>query len=239
MTDRPTLPRPSRRLAAALVGAALVLGACGEDEDNPLQDDEREVQGGAVGPDVMVTEDLDLLQVQLEYPLDGVYEEGEDARLFFAVANTGTEPATLTDISGPDFSGVEVETSDGQGLPLQVDADDNLYVGAEGPPNVTLLGLQESLRSSESIPVTFTFAEARDVTVDVMVSAEGQTPSPPFDFPDSDADQDPTGDGTPVPSPPDRVEGGDQDPDGVDPGTGGIDDDDNTAGDPAGDQGEG
>jgi copper(I)-binding protein len=239
MTDHPRPLRPSRRLAAALAGAALVLAACGEDEDNPMQDDEREVQGGAVGPDVMVNEDLDLLQVQLEYPLDGVYEEGEDARLFFAVANTGTEPATLTDISGPDFSGVEVETSDGQGLPLQVDADDNVYVGAEGPPNVTLLGLQESLRSSESIPVTFTFAEAREVTVDVMVSAEGQTPSPPFDFPDDDADQDPTGEGTPVPSPPDRVEGGDEDPDGVDPGTGGIDDDDNTAGDPPGDQGEG
>jgi copper(I)-binding protein len=239
MTDHPRPLRPSRRLAAALVGAALVLAACGEDEDNPMQDDEREVQGGAVGPDVMVNEDLELLQVQLEYPLDGEYEEGEDARLFFAVANTGTDPARLTDISGPDFSGVEVETADGSGLPLQVDADDNLYVGAEGPPDVTLLDLDRSLRSSQSIPVTFTFAEAREVTVDVMVAAEGQTPSPPFDFPDDGADQDPTGNGIPVPSPPDRVEGGDEDPDGVDPGTGGIDDDDNTAGDPPGDQGAG
>ena len=192
MTHRPTHPNPSRRLAIALFGAALTLSACGEDEDNPMQDGELEVQGGAVGPDVVVNDDVKLLQVQLEYPLDGVYEEGEDARVFFAVSNTGTDAATITDISGPDFSAVEIATRDGEGLPLQVEANDNLYVGAEGPPNVTLLDLDQSLRSSESIPVTFTFAEAGEVTVDVMVSAEGQTPSPPFDFPDDDLDQDPT-----------------------------------------------
>ncbi len=38
---------------------------------------------------------------------------------------------------------------------------------------------------------------------------------------------------------PDRVDGGDEDPDGIDPGTGGIDDDDNTVGDPPGDEGGG
>ncbi|WNV77671.1 copper chaperone PCu(A)C [Geodermatophilus sp. DSM 44513] len=202
MTAHPMSPPPrSRRLAAALVGATLVLGACGEDEDNPLQDDEVEVQGGAVGPDVMVNDDLELLQVQLAYPLDGTYEEGEAARLFFAVSNTGSEPATITDISGPDFSGVQVEKTDGQGLPLQVDADDNLYVGAEGPPDVTLLDLDRSLRSSQSIPVTFTFAEAGEITVDAMVSAEEDPAVPPFDFPDDDPDQDPTDDDSPAPSP--------------------------------------
>ena len=158
-----------------------------------MQDGELEVQGGAVGPDVVVNDDLELLQVQLEYPPDGVYEEGEDARVFFAVSNTGREPARITDISGPDFSAVQIATRDGEGPPLQVDANDNLFVGAEGPPNVTLLDLDQSLRSSESIPVTFTFAEAGEVTVDVMVSAEGQTPTPPFDFPSDDRDQDPTG----------------------------------------------
>ena len=34
---------------------------------------------------------------------------------------------------------------------------------------------------------------------------------------------------------PDQVDGGEEDPDGVDPGTGGIDDDDDGAGDPPGD----
>jgi hypothetical protein len=38
---------------------------------------------------------------------------------------------------------------------------------------------------------------------------------------------------------PDQVDGGDEDPDGVDPGTGGIDDDDDTAGNRPGDPGDG
>jgi copper(I)-binding protein len=158
---------------------------------------EEEVQGGAVGPDSPVSADVKVLQVQLEYPLDGVYEKGEDARLFFAIANTGGEQASLVDITGPDFSAARVDKAEGTGLPLEVEPNDNLYVGAEGPPGVVLLDLDRSLRSSESIPVTFSFAEAGEVTVDVVVSAEGQTPAPTFDFPNDDVDQDPTEDDAP------------------------------------------
>ena len=184
-----------RGLAAAFAGASLLLAGCSADEleeDAPAEDPGTEVDGGAVGPDTRVNDDVSLLQVQLEYPLDGVYEVGEDARLFMAVSNTGGDPVTLTDISGPDFGGVEVVTAEGQGLPLTVDAQDNLYVGAEGPPEVTLLDLGQELRSSQSIPVTFTFAEAGEVTIDVPVSAEGQNPTNPFDFENDDPDQDPT-----------------------------------------------
>ena len=201
MTDRPTPPRSTRHRLAAVLGAVLTLSACGADQDAPLEVPGPEVRGGAVGPDVRVDEDIDLQQVQLEYPLDTLYEEGEDARLLMAITNTGEEPATLVAISGPDFGGVAVERTDGEGLPLEVDADDDPYIGAEGPPNVTLLDLERSLRSAQSIPVTFTFAEAGEVTVDVVVSAEGQSPSPPYDFPDDDPDQDPSEDDTSTTSP--------------------------------------
>ncbi|SDN06014.1 Copper(I)-binding protein [Geodermatophilus siccatus] len=202
MTARCPLPFPRMRLAAGAAGVLLALTGCGSTEpDQTLSDDPAEVEGGAVGPDVRLDDDVGLQQVQLEYPLDGVHEAGEDARLFMAVTNTGGEPVTLTDISGPDFGGVRVETAEGQGLPLTVDAEDTLYVGAEGPPDVTLLDLGRELRSSQSIPVTFTFGEAGEVTVDVPVSAEGQNPTPPFDFPDDDPDQDPTEDGTSTSSP--------------------------------------
>ena len=192
-------PHPDRRcphwLLAAAGCALLSLTACGTAEDDaPLEDPGPEVAGGAVGPDARVTEDIGLKQVQLEYPLDSVYEEGEDARLFFAVTNTGNEPALLVGISGPDFSDVRVERPDGVGLPLRIDEDDNLYVVGEGPPNVTLVDLDQSLRSSQSIPVTFTFADAGEVTIDVVVSTEDQSPVPPYDFPDDEADQDPTRD---------------------------------------------
>jgi copper(I)-binding protein len=201
MTARPSLPSPRTRLVAAAAVVLLAPTACGgAEEQGPLSDDPAEVEGGAVGPDVRLDDDVELQQVQLEWPLDGVYEPGEDARLFMALTNTGGEPVTLTGISGPDFGGVRVETTEGQPLPLTVDADDTLYVGAEGPPDVILLDLGRELRSSQSIPVTFTFGAAGEVTIDVPVSAEGQAPTPPFDFPDEDPDQDPTED-APTPSP--------------------------------------
>ena len=192
-----TLSPTRRALTAAFAGATLLLAGCSAnelEEDAPAEDPGTEVDGGAIGPDTRVDDDVSLLQVQLEYPLDGVYEVGEDARLFMAVSNTGGDPVTLTDISGPDFGGVRVTTEEGTGLPLTVDPQDNLYVGAEGPPEVVLLDLGQELRSSQSIPVTFTFAEAGEVTIEVPVSAEGQDPTNPFDFPDDDPDQDPTED---------------------------------------------
>jgi hypothetical protein len=197
MRNRPIRTARTHWSVLAVAGCAvLAVGACGRpEEDAPLEDAGFEVEGGAVGPDVRVNDDLGLQQVQLEYPLDGVYGEGENARLFFAITNTGTDPASLVDIIGPDFGGVRVETADGTGLPLQVDANDNAYVGAKGPPEVTLLDLDRSLRSSQSIPVTFTFADAGEVTLEVMVSAQDQQPLPPYDFPNDDPDQDPTEDG--------------------------------------------
>jgi copper(I)-binding protein len=206
MPVRPRLtPSPRTHLVAAAACALIALTGCSAnelEEDAPAEDPGTEVDGGAVGPDTRVSDDVSLLQVQLEYPLDGVYEVGEDARLFMAVTNTGGDPVTLTDISGPDFGGVEVVTAEGRGLPLTVDAEDNLYVGAEGPPEVTLLDLGRELRSSQSIPVTFTFAEAGEVTIDVPVSAEGQNPTNPFDFEHDDLDQDPTEDDPATPSSP-------------------------------------
>ncbi|WNV73641.1 copper chaperone PCu(A)C [Geodermatophilus sp. DSM 44513] len=187
MTPRRTIRSPARRTLAA-AGAALLLTACSDtalQEAAPAEDPGAEVDGGAVGPDVRVDDDLGLQQVQLASPRDGVYEAGEDARLYVAVTNTGTDPVVLTDVSGPDFAGVDVQTEGGGGLPLTVDPDGNLYVGAQGPPVVTLQDLGRELGSSQSIPVTFTFAEAGEVTVDVMVSAE-EDPGTPFDFPNED-----------------------------------------------------
>lgn len=54
--------------------------------------------GGAVDPDVDVTEDLGLRQGQLEGPLDGVHAAGDDAEPFLAVTNSGAEPERLLDV---------------------------------------------------------------------------------------------------------------------------------------------
>lgn len=185
------MPAPatsSRRSAALGLVAALALAACSQDA--PLADEGAEVPGGAVGPDAMVTEDLSVLQVQIEYPLDGVHEVGEDARLFLGIANTGNAEDDLLDVRGPDFADAEI-TVDGEPGPIRVREDDNVYVGAEGAPTITLVDLQRSLRSSQSIPVTLVFEDAGEVTLDVPVAAEGQRPEPPYDFPDPAEDPTP------------------------------------------------
>jgi copper(I)-binding protein len=169
------------RLAAVVLASPFALAACAQ--DRPIAGEGAEVPGGAIGPDEMVTADLSVLQVQLEYPLDRVYEEGEDARLFLGIANTGSSDDTLVDVVGPDFADAELVAGGVPGA-IPVPEDDNVYVGAEGAPTITLTGLQRSLRSSQSIPVTLIFDEAGEVTLDVPVAAEGQNPVPTFDFPD-------------------------------------------------------
>lgn len=186
LTTRSTTRRPGPRRLAVLTGLAVALAGCGVTPDTPQEDGTPDVRGGAVGPEAQVNDDVNVKQVQLGYPLDGVYEEGEDAPLYMAITNTGTEAVTVTDISGPEFSSVDVVGADGAGLPLEIGPDSNLYFGAEGGPDVVLVDLQTSLRSSQSIPVTVTFADAGEVTVDAMVSAEEDPAVPPYDFPVED-----------------------------------------------------
>jgi copper(I)-binding protein len=164
-------------LPAVILATTFALAGCGGDELPEVD------QTGAVGPDATVDESVSVFQVQLEYPLDGVYEEGEDARLFFGIANDGTAEEDLLDVRGPDFADAAI-TVNGRPAPVRVPAGENVYVGAEGAPSVVLEDLETPLRSSQSIPVTFFFEESGEVTVDAVVAAEGQTPAPPFDFAD-------------------------------------------------------
>lgn len=175
-------PRPAPAVAVACL---LSLAACSEDAQNPLEDEGRDIVGGNAGVQEWVNEEVSVADVELAYPEDGVWEEGEDAPLYVAVTNVGPEPVVLTDVSGPDFAGVQVT---GGELPLEIPQDDNLYVGAEGSPTIVLRDLDESLRSSQSIPVTFTFRDAGEATVEAIVAASGQEPDTDVDFPDPDAD---------------------------------------------------
>ncbi len=174
---------------ALAMPAALVLTLCACSGPGPLDVPGPEVSGGAIGPDEAVTGDLSVLQVQLEYPLDGVYEEGEDARLYLGIANSGDTGDVLLEVTGPGFA--DAVDGDGGDVDVEVPAGDNVYVGAEGAPTITLLDLERPLRSSRSVPVTLVFRDAGEVTVEAVVAAEGQTPAPPYDFPDPAEDVDP------------------------------------------------
>jgi copper(I)-binding protein len=158
----------SRRTPRAAAFALLLgLTACSSPGDAPLEVPGPEVRGGNAGVDEPVTDDVTVQDVELDFPDDGVWSVGEDAGLDVAITNSGPHPVSLVDVSGPAFDGVEVTG----GLPLEVPADDVLSVGDEGAPEIVLQGLTEELRSSESIPVTFTFEGTPDGSAEVTVQA--------------------------------------------------------------------
>ncbi len=173
--------------AATAVATAVLLAGCGGEDPKPGP----EVAGGNAGVDEQVGSGVKVLDVELEFPLDGSYEDGEDARLYLAISNTGQSSDDLVAVTGPDFAEARV-TGGMEEFPLTVDANDTMYVGAEGEPAITLLNVDGPLRSSQSIPVTLRFEDAGTVTVDAVVAAEGQTPRPTYDFPDPA--EDPSGD---------------------------------------------
>lgn len=158
--------RTSRRWAAAAVTAAAVaLTACGEDDDG-------EIVGGAAAPDEAVTEDLKIASLQLEFPEDGLHEVGDDVTLYAALTNTGTTAYRLVDVVGPDFADARLVAPDGSEGAIEVPENDNAYLQPEGPPSVVLEDLGTSLRSSQSIEVTFVFEDAGEVTMEAPVAPE-------------------------------------------------------------------
>jgi hypothetical protein len=180
-------PRPNQstvRILAATAGVLVGLTACGADDPKPGP----EVAGGNAGIDETVGADLKVLDVEIEYPVDGEYQVGDDASLYLAISNTGSFADTLVDVTGPDFADVR---GDDEQVSIPVPGNDTVFVGAENEPTLTLEDLDRSLRSSESLPVTIVFEQAGAVTVDAVVAPEGQHPRSDVDFPDPA--EDPTG----------------------------------------------
>jgi hypothetical protein len=165
-----TTPRPLRRtLAGAALAAVLPLTACSQ--DNPVANEGTEVPGGNAGRDVAVTEDITITGLRLAYPEDGQWEEGEDVPLHAAIANSGTFGDTLVDVRGRDFGDARLVDLAGREGEIDVTENDNVYLEPEGPPSVLLLDVGTSLRSSQSLSVTFVFEKAGEVTMDASVAA--------------------------------------------------------------------
>jgi copper(I)-binding protein len=171
---------PNRRLTAVAFAALLPLTACGDDNA------EGEIVGGAAAPDQVVTEDVEVVGVELEYPEDGLWEEGESVPLYAAITNTGTTSVRLVDVRGEGFGDAELIDLGGDEGAIEIAQNDNAYLEPDGAPSIRLLGLEESLRSSQSIDVTFVFEDAGEVTVEAAVES-----APPGDG-EFEAPEDPT-----------------------------------------------
>jgi copper(I)-binding protein len=157
-----------RRCAAAVLGGLLaapaVLVGCGADERPAAP-----VGGPGVAASVG---ELELRNIRLDNPPAGVYEIGSAALLGVAIVNDGDEDEQLVGVSGPDFTGVVVDEGEITTTPsVTIPAGETVFTDGPEGPVVVLAGIDETLRTSESLEVTFTFEQAGEVTVDAPVSA--------------------------------------------------------------------
>jgi len=167
----------NRALRAATMGVLLLsplaLSACSAGQVTQTASQERDKTGAQaqVG-------DITLREVQLAYPSNDVYEEGDDAELTFAVVNSGEEPDTLTGIEGDSFADAEISDDEIELLP-----DTTVFVG-EDDVSVTLTDLDESLTTGQIIEVTFTFEDSGEITVPVSVAtpSRAEEREEAFDF---------------------------------------------------------
>ncbi|MGR6967339.1 hypothetical protein ACU610_23050 [Geodermatophilus sp. URMC 61] len=97
----------NRALRAATMGVLLLspvaLTACSAGQVPQTATQNRD----KVGPEAAVG-DITLRQIQLAYPQDGLYADGDDAELLMAIVNGDTEADTLVGIEGTAFDGVIV-----------------------------------------------------------------------------------------------------------------------------------
>ena len=173
----------NRALRAATTGVLLLspvaLTACSAGQVTQTATQDRDKTGAMAD-----LGDLALRDVRLAYPINGVYQQGGDARLVMAVANSAEVDDTLLSITGEGFEGVEVVQSSTAGaaaapsgsggsaepgaVDITVPAESNVYIGGDGPV-VTLTGLTEELTPALALPVTLTFERAGEVTIDALV----------------------------------------------------------------------
>lgn len=192
MSALPATGRPGRvRLAAAAAGALLLAG-CGAGQVASTTLQVAAVNGGS---GTSSTTQLEVDNVEMAFPEAETarWDEGADVPLTFTISNQDAQPDTLTGVSSPAASSVEVEgTTEIPARSAVVGVDDestvadaetaagtqnsNSETGASnaGQVRVVLTGLTAPITSGQTADVTFSFANAGDITVPVPVAAPTQ-----------------------------------------------------------------
>ena len=185
-------------LATAIMGTGCAAGQIAQTAEITSA-----VEGGhaTIGP-------IALRDVKVEYPQDGRYTQGEDARLTLVLANAAVEDDVLTSVrtdsadsvtfrSGDSATPVEsptelapenpsastspgAEPAPNEESSLTLPGNENVLAYADGP-RITLVGLTRDLLPSETVKLTFTFRDAGEVTLVVPVAipaTPGPQPSP-------------------------------------------------------------
>lgn len=156
--------RASRRsapvIAAAALGLALAVSGCAAGQISQTAQQVAAIDGGnaSVGQ-------LSVLNVIFETPAAANYGPGSTVPVSLVISNHGTQGDTLTGVSSPDAAKVTISAGK-IALPQQF----NVQVNSAAEHTISLEGLSRPLCFGQSIPVTFTFAQAGTVTVRVPIA---------------------------------------------------------------------
>jgi periplasmic copper chaperone A len=173
-----------RPAAAAALGLTLVLGApllagCGTGQLTQTAAQVSAVDGaqGQVGP-------IAVRNVMLAFPESGEnYQRGGDAPLKAVIVNTGLSEDELTSVRSP--AAEMVQTQGQRALqpqltlyampPSQGTQTGDTEVGARRLITIALVNLAEDIKPGRTVPVTFLFRQAGELTLDVPIGPPQQT----------------------------------------------------------------
>lgn len=149
---------PRRLVLTAAAVASLALTGCAAGQISQTAQEVAAIDGGnaTVGA-------VGVRNALLATPAGPNYAQGSNVELLVVLANTGIATDTLTAVSTPAAGKVTLPES---GVPLPGQA--NVTVGGEGA-TITLTGLTRALCYGQSIPLTFSFQKAGQVTLNVPI----------------------------------------------------------------------
>lgn len=155
---RPARSSRRRSLLAAVV-ATIALSGCAAGQISQTAQEVASIDGGnaTVG-------DIGVRNALLATPAGPNYAQGSNVSLLVLLANTGIATDTLTGMSTPAAGQVTLPQS---GVPLP--GQTNVTVGGEGGTVITLNGLTRALCYGQSIPLTFSFQKAGQLTLNVPI----------------------------------------------------------------------
>jgi copper(I)-binding protein len=170
----------SATIALAVV-SAVALGGCQTEDPVAIPGDQpAPFQESVMGVNAEVGDVL-LRSVHIEAPSDPRYQPGDDATVWFTLFNEGPRQDTLTSLTSAAAASAEIhwdKDCDGvaqtvPALPVQSEFPGLDKASGGVPPFDSYYGrlvdFKQQVLAGTSVPVTFTFADAGQVTVQALV----------------------------------------------------------------------
>ncbi|MGI8417149.1 MAG: copper chaperone PCu(A)C [Nakamurella sp.] len=145
-------------LAAVSLGAALLLSGCAAGQISQTAQEVAAIDGGnaTVG-------DIGVRNALLATPDAANYAKGSNVKLLLVLSNDGTAADTLTSISTPAAGSVKLSGA------ITLPAQSLVTISADSTASATLTGTTQPLCYGQSIPLSFSFAQAGQLTLNVPI----------------------------------------------------------------------